>query len=900
MHDMEYTQGGILVPRRPDKPEFREVATTADGRDITRGFVDALPLLPPMDSVLARHGGDYSAYEDMLRDDQVSACFNQLKLAVVSKEWEVLPGGKSRKDVAAADHLREQLDELNFDGATERMVYGAFYGYGVAENMFARDGRHVMLPEIKVRKQRRFGFSPKGALKLRTMTNPLGELVHPRKFWHFAYGGDSSDEPYGLGMANPLYWPVLFKRNGIRFWMTFLDKFGIPTAVGKFPNGATPPEKQKLLSAVRAIQRDTGLIIPDGMAVDLLEAARSGTADYSALCDRMDNAIAKVILGQTATTQGTPGRLGDDDTQKDMFNNQVKAIADLLCQSFNRGTVRWLAEWNYPGCKPPKVWRQTQEPEDLKSRAERDKIIVDMGFKPTLQSINDTYPGEWEEAKKPAVPQNGEQDAAFAEGSDQESDLALTELLAQASDPIIEGWVQQLQQLVERGSSLPKIRNDVASLVKHLQTDTLSKVLQQALATAVLGGMADVEDTAFKDVATPAFAEVRGGFHSFRQAVEHFQQKVPMATRAWDDIQTGQHARAFVVAGAARDDLLKDLFEAVDAAISQGETLEDFRARFRPLMERQGWLRRTGFDTEGGFAWRTRTIYQTNVRTAYMAGRYQQLQSYPYWRYKHNSVENPREQHQRWDGLILARNDPWWMIHWPPNGWGCRCSVFGVSEARMRMEGWSVGQAPARVPGDPPAEWAYNVGEADIGRRISDAEMQIWRDQKAGAWEQLTPGDASSFDRPRKLPRDPLPVPIPSVAVPADHASMVRLITESLGSRERLFKLPIGPGLTQPALAHAERLADHIDPARASYVPLLPHVMAAPYEVWQSFERHRGTGRVVLRTRYVRAFDMPDKSAVLVVVEAIEGEMVSWTLVPGRPSYIEKQRHGQLLYGRET
>ena len=45
--DFEY-ENGVLVPARAGRPEFREVATTLDGRDITRGFVDALPLLPPL------------------------------------------------------------------------------------------------------------------------------------------------------------------------------------------------------------------------------------------------------------------------------------------------------------------------------------------------------------------------------------------------------------------------------------------------------------------------------------------------------------------------------------------------------------------------------------------------------------------------------------------------------------------------------------------------------------------------------------------------------------------------------------------------------------------------------------------------------------------------------------
>src|SRR2546427_66234 len=82
------------------------------------------------------------------------------------------------------------------------------------------------------------------------------------------------------------------------------------TAVGKYDTNATDPEKAKLLQATRAIQTDSGIIMPKGMELALLEAGRSGTADYKALQDYMDATIQKVVLGQTASTQGTPGKLG--------------------------------------------------------------------------------------------------------------------------------------------------------------------------------------------------------------------------------------------------------------------------------------------------------------------------------------------------------------------------------------------------------------------------------------------------------------------------------------------------------------------------------------------------------------------------------------------------------------
>lgn len=210
--------------------------------------------------------------------------------------------------------------------------------------------------------------------------------------------------------------------------------------------------------------------------------------------------------------------------------------------------------------------------------------------------------------------------------------------------------------------------------------------------------------------------EIRGSFGNFAEAVLYFRRKRTVPTATWRDLWQGQHAQAFTVAGAMQADLLADLREAVDAAITQGETLEDFRSRFDEIVERRGWTGWTGDESQARRAWRTNVIYTTNLRTAYQAGRWDTLQSFVYLRYQHNPSPQPRETHQAWNGLILRRDDPWWTTHYPPNGWGCRCSVTGVSEARLRVLGKSgPDAAPPPSAGDPPPEWAYHVGQASRG-----------------------------------------------------------------------------------------------------------------------------------------------------------------------------------------
>lgn len=171
--------------------------------------------------------------------------------------------------------------------------------------------------------------------------------------------------------------------------------------------------------------------------------------------------------------------------------------------------------------------------------------------------------------------------------------------------------------------------------------------------------------------------DYRIAYRPFPQQQAYFRRKVNVPSARWDDLMHGEHAHGFMAAGVARADVLEDLRRAVQAAIDDGEGFDAFRARFDDILKRHGWIGGAGDESDARRAWRMRVIYHTNLRTSYMAGRWEELQKFPFLRYQHNTVNNPRHEHQAWDGLVLATNDPWWNTHYPPNGWGCRCTVTG-------------------------------------------------------------------------------------------------------------------------------------------------------------------------------------------------------------------------------
>lgn len=233
--------------------------------------------------------------------------------------------------------------------------------------------------------------------------------------------------------------------------------------------------------------------------------------------------------------------------------------------------------------------------------------------------------------------------------------------------------------------------------------------------------------------------DVALGSVPFTKAIEFLTKKLRLPTRFSSDLRGQANAKAFTVAGALKTDLLKDLHEAVNAAIQNGETIGDFRKRFDKIVQDHGWNYR------GKRGWRTRVIYDTNMRTARMAGKWQQFQRLkkrrPFLIYKTVGDERVRPEHAQWNNTVLPIDDPFWDTHYPPNGWGCRCTVRSASQRDLDRQDLSVTDRPPLNPqprvntrtgevlGEVPAGidtgWDYNVGKAWLGPELAFGEKAM-------------------------------------------------------------------------------------------------------------------------------------------------------------------------------
>ncbi|MEL9426588.1 DUF935 domain-containing protein, partial [Escherichia coli] len=100
-----------------------------------------------------------------------------------------------------------------------------------------------------------------------------------------------------------LVWPYLFKNYSVGDLAEFLEIYGIPMRVGKYPTGATEKEKLTLLRALAALGHNAAGIIPLGMELDFLNAAQGDPAAFQLMIEWCERTQSKAILGGTLTSQ---------------------------------------------------------------------------------------------------------------------------------------------------------------------------------------------------------------------------------------------------------------------------------------------------------------------------------------------------------------------------------------------------------------------------------------------------------------------------------------------------------------------------------------------------------------------------------------------------------------------
>lgn len=189
--------------------------------------------------------------------------------------------------------------------------------------------------------------------------------------------------------------------------------------------------------------------------------------------------------------------------------------------------------------------------------------------------------------------------------------------------------------------------------------------------------------------------------------------------------------RSFTMAHVTDAGILQALKDELQKVLEGGGTFQDFRSRAVDLLG------------EAASENHLRTVYATNLHTAYNAGKYYQgmdaIVELPYWQYITMDDGKVRPAHQILHGRVWRKDDAIWDTIYPPNGFNCRCSVLEHDEYSLQEEGLtSESGGHFRVDEGFERNAALDAGLLQELARQWDLAERLWTDYRLAALQAQT------------------------------------------------------------------------------------------------------------------------------------------------------------------
>lgn len=457
----------------------------------------------------------FELFEDMEeKDGHIAAEMGKRRRACVL-DWDVVPPeGADAAEKKIAAQLGELLMEVpDFEDMVFDLTDAIGKGFACLEIEWHRVEGYWVPKTITHRPQSWFTLHRGYRQELRLRSNntvdgvmgdplaPFGWITHVHKA--------KSGYLERAALFRQLVWTYLFKNYSVGDLAEFLEIYGIPLRVGKYPASASEKEKATLLRALAAIGHNAAGIVPDGMLLEFHEAATGDPKAFELMMSWCERNQSKVILGGTLTSgadgAASTNALGNvhNEVRKDLRDGDIRQANTTL----TRDLVLAVASLN--GLAPgglrrlPQFRLKTQEREDLTAFSQGLPGLVDMGVRPPVAWVHERLGIPQAQGNEPVLmplqARPSALPAALAAATAQFTapgvlppPVQMQPSLAGNLAPAVDGWIGQVRELVMRAQSLTEIRDGLDALLPGMTLDQYAAAMAEALRVAQAAGRYEV------------------------------------------------------------------------------------------------------------------------------------------------------------------------------------------------------------------------------------------------------------------------------------------------------------------------------------------------------------------------------------------------------------------------
>ncbi|HEY8037136.1 MAG TPA: DUF935 domain-containing protein [Methylobacter sp.] len=499
--------------------------------------------------LLAAERGDMIAQAELFmdmeeKDTHIGSELGKRKMSVKKLDWALKPPRDATATEKKNTKMLEALisDELDIGAIRFDALDAIGHGYSCIELGWGRNVQDKWFPNQVVHRPPTWFTTPqddRNTLHLRDSSTLYGVPLQPFG-WIAHIHKSRSGYLARAGLHRSLVWPYLYKNYSVRDLAEFLEIYGLPIRIGKYPDGADDKAKRDLLRAVLSIGHHAAGIIPETMQVELQQVLASGNAEsFKVMIDWCEASVSKAILGGTLTSSTAANgnrSLGDvhNEVRLDIRDDDATQLDNTLSTHL----VYPMAMLNglFADNRCPSFVSDTQEPDDLELYSNALPKLTGIGLRiPTRYAYSKLKIPEPEgdeevltaaaPAAQPVPPANSSKQAAAlaalagdmnttvsgmngpakvqpgqGDNPAQQADIdtspisSMTDQMAVEAGPAIKSMVDQIAALAGEAESLEALRDQLLNGYGDLDSKALESVMALGFSVAELSGRFDVSE----------------------------------------------------------------------------------------------------------------------------------------------------------------------------------------------------------------------------------------------------------------------------------------------------------------------------------------------------------------------------------------------------------------------
>ncbi len=234
-------------------------------RGSSLSFFKHIGMLPNPDKILRSRG--YEAIRNLTNDPHVRSCIQSRKAGVLCLDTQLRQEHSTK---AVYRFVKDAVAKLEMQSIIRNILEAPLYGFQVFEIIWGKEANYYYPKKVVARPQEYFEIGNDGEMYYKANSGSGLQKLPDYKFLTAIYEQTAS-KPYGESLLSKCFWPVTFKTGSIRFWVNYIEKFGMPFVIGKYERNASQEEVQKLAEVLSEMSDENVVVSPEDITIEMKE-----------------------------------------------------------------------------------------------------------------------------------------------------------------------------------------------------------------------------------------------------------------------------------------------------------------------------------------------------------------------------------------------------------------------------------------------------------------------------------------------------------------------------------------------------------------------------------------------------------------------------------------------------